>query len=326
MKAIFIDTNIFLLFYHFSQDDLSILEKLQDHLSNKKLTLYLTSQVKDEFFRNRENKILDALKIFKEINFSIKIPTLFKDFDADCNKLIKQKKEFEKLHTVLMEKVTIAAKNSELKADKIIDSIFDSANHIVLNDNIYQIAVKRSKLGNPPGKKGDVCDAINWQLLVDNIAEGTDLIIISADGDYSSLLENKIHPFLKAEWEQKKSSKVELYKSLTQFFDKYIPNLQLKDEKKEIIDNLIMSLEESKSFQATHNVLTELFGFLDKLDAQQVNRIANAYLSNSQIRFIITDDDVKNFIKFVINKYDSIIKKEVIEKLNFLMLADEKND
>jgi hypothetical protein len=59
---LFIDTNIFLSFYHLSSDDLEELRKLGVLLDKKKVTLLLPKQVIDEYRRNREVKIADALK------------------------------------------------------------------------------------------------------------------------------------------------------------------------------------------------------------------------------------------------------------------------
>ena len=60
---IFIDTNIFLSFVdHLSNDDLEELNKLSLLLQQGKTKLYLPEQVVQEFRRNRDNKIADALK------------------------------------------------------------------------------------------------------------------------------------------------------------------------------------------------------------------------------------------------------------------------
>ena len=59
---LFIDTNIFLSFYHLSSADLEELRKLVVLIDQGRLKLYLPSQVVDEFRRNRDNKIADAIK------------------------------------------------------------------------------------------------------------------------------------------------------------------------------------------------------------------------------------------------------------------------
>ena len=62
---LYIDTNIFLSFYHLSSDDLEELNKLTVLLDQNRLTLYLPKQVVDEFRRNRDSKIADAVNKFK---------------------------------------------------------------------------------------------------------------------------------------------------------------------------------------------------------------------------------------------------------------------
>ena len=62
MKTLFIDTNILLSFYHLSSDDLEELRKLIALIDTGQITLVVTEQVKDEFFRNRGAKIADAMK------------------------------------------------------------------------------------------------------------------------------------------------------------------------------------------------------------------------------------------------------------------------
>lgn len=62
---LFIDTNIYLTFFHFSSDDLEELKKLIVVIKEGQINLILPDQVIDEFKRNREVKIADALKDLK---------------------------------------------------------------------------------------------------------------------------------------------------------------------------------------------------------------------------------------------------------------------
>ena len=61
MKNLFIDSNIWLSLYHFSNDDLAQFMKLKD-LIGVDFNILLPEQVVDEVNRNRENKIKDALE------------------------------------------------------------------------------------------------------------------------------------------------------------------------------------------------------------------------------------------------------------------------
>lgn len=312
-KAVFIDTNVFLMLYDFSKDDLGKLERLSDFLSKNSIKLYLTNQVKDEFFRNRENIIKRALDTLENLKFNLKLPTLANNFEEDCRALNESKKSYEQIHATLCKRIKKAALESSLKADNIMNSIFTSKSVRFLEHNhvIYCRSMSRIKLGNPPGKRNDIGDAINWELLLENLERNVGLIIISADNDYSSQLDDRlIHPFLSKEWRSKKSSDVELFKNLSTFFEKYIPDLQLNDEGHSVIDGLIMSLEFSSDFKSTHNIVYELSKHQDDLNPQQVDRIVDAYLNNSQVNWIMTDGDIKSFICYLIDKYESGIESD----------------
>src|SRR5262245_19658987 len=73
---IFIDTNIWLSFYHFSSDDLEELRKLGVLLEKRTVRVHLPEQVVEEFRRNREAKFVDAMKRFKDEKLSDEFPQL----------------------------------------------------------------------------------------------------------------------------------------------------------------------------------------------------------------------------------------------------------
>lgn len=80
MKHLFLDSQIWLSLYDFSNDDLRQFSKLND-LIGSEIQVYLTRQVYDEVYRNRENKINEALKKFKDIN--PQVPNLCKGY-TEC--------------------------------------------------------------------------------------------------------------------------------------------------------------------------------------------------------------------------------------------------
>ena len=80
MKNLFIDTNIWLSLYHFTNDDLNQFNKLKDLLDDE-VRLFVPRQVKDEITRNRESKLKDALSSF-EIK-DIKYPAFCKEY-GEC--------------------------------------------------------------------------------------------------------------------------------------------------------------------------------------------------------------------------------------------------
>ena len=60
IKNLFIDANVWLSLFHFSSDDLEQFSKLQA-LIGTDIVLYIPEQISHEVYRNRENKIKDAL-------------------------------------------------------------------------------------------------------------------------------------------------------------------------------------------------------------------------------------------------------------------------
>src|SRR4030065_173151 len=78
---IFIDTNVYLSFYHLSSDDLGELKKLVILAREGKVNLFLPEQVIDEFKRNRAGKIADALKRMREQRKSLQLPQIARQYD-----------------------------------------------------------------------------------------------------------------------------------------------------------------------------------------------------------------------------------------------------
>jgi predicted nucleic acid-binding protein len=81
LKNLFIDTNVFLSFYHLSNDDLEEIHKLAVLIERKEIRLWLTEQVEDEFSRNREVKVYDAIKKLKEHKIKGAFPQFCKDYN-----------------------------------------------------------------------------------------------------------------------------------------------------------------------------------------------------------------------------------------------------
>ena len=236
MKNLFIDTNIWLSLYDFTNDDLSKFTKLKSHLGTT-IKLAIPKQVKYEIIRNRENKLKNSMK-----KFSLNLPQFpvftkeyeqYKPFQIQMDELRSKfddwKKNIEK---------DIAEEN--LPADKTILEFFGDANYIDCEE-VIDLGYKRYKIGNPPGKDNKYGDAIIWEALLKNIPNGEDLYIISADKDYRSVIdEKKINPFLEKEWNIKKGSSIKFYTNLVDFLKEHVADivLQAEREKLELIEKL----------------------------------------------------------------------------------------
>lgn len=318
---VFIDTNVYLNFYHLSKEDLEELRKVFVLQQNEKVTLWLTDQVKYEYNRNRESKIADALKKFKEEKLNNQIPQMVKGY-SEYHDLINAIKSYDNAKSKILERMKSDIDEQELNADKVIRSIFSRGNELIVDKKILVKAKKRFDRGNPPGKKGSYGDSINWVALLEGIPQNEDLHLISEDGDYfSPLNEDQLNGFLKDEWEAQKSSKIFMYKRLSHFMAKNFPQAKLATElEKEI---LIKELAESPAYMDTHRVLRRL-SKISEFSSSQVNEIIKAYVENNQIYWIIEDEDVLDFAHKLLAQYKDVISEDNLSLLYELLPCDDQ--
>ena len=120
---VFIDTNILLNFFHFSKDELDALNDVFASHEQGSAKVHLTQQVCDEFKRNREVKIKDALKRFKEVSFTAQLPSFMKGYEefSDIKRLSNKLQQKSKS---ILEKVYADIFAKKLIADCLIGEIF----------------------------------------------------------------------------------------------------------------------------------------------------------------------------------------------------------
>jgi len=319
---VFIDTNIFLNFYHFTNDDLDALNSVFVSNDQGAITLHLTDQVRDEFWRNRETKIKDALKQFRSLNLSAQFPYFMKVYP--------EYSELQELNNALKSKFSDISKKSakdikenNLQADHLIGGIFSNSSVIITNKRTYNRAKMRMDIGNPPGKNSSIGDAINWLLLLSNVPNGEDLYVISEDSDfYSSIDESEVNPFLLNEWETLKDSKIKGYRNLKDFMKDHYDGITLSfdPEKKELID----MLETSCNFASTHTLISRLNGY-GYFSLEEAKTILDAAVANSQFGDIIRDRDVLDFIKMAILPHENNLTKKNHKDIIKEMLKHEGN-
>lgn len=309
---VFIDTNVFLSFYHLTNDDLEELRKLKVLLEKGSLALHLPDQTVDEYRRNRETKIADALKRLKEQKLNLQFPVLCKDYD-EYAKLRDLQREFEKQHSLLVVNISKDIESNSLKADQVIQELFDKAEVIETTEKLISKAQRRMSIGNPPGKNGSLGDAINWESLLENVPDGEDLYLIADDRDYFSVLdENKPKEFLISEWKRKKNAGVFFYRRLAPFFKKHYPDIKLASELEK--EMAVQQLVGSRAFTTTHSAIAKLTGF-ESFSQSQVSEIVDAALTNSQVNWILGDQDVFEFMTKFAVEYKNKIEEESYEKL-----------
>lgn len=317
---LFIDTNIYLTFYHYSSDDLEELKKLAVAIKGAEITLYLTEQVRNEFKRNRESKIADALKRLDAQKLSDQFPQMCQEYE-EYKALREALKRYEENKNRICQKLQSDIENKNLGADKVIAELFAKATCFDLSEALVSSAKMRMTLGNPPGKDGSYGDAINWETLLKKMPK-EDLYLLTDDKDYISPVNgNKLAEYLAEEWQEKKAARIVLYRKLSDFFrDKY-PSIKLASElEKELA---ISSLAQSGSFQATHLAIAKLATFTDFTDAQ-IRELVEAAITNSQIFWISGDGDVKNFMLNAIRDHQHIIDPQKLAVFNTYYANDGK--
>lgn len=314
---VFIDTNILLNFFHFTKEEIDALSNVFASHEHGAATVHLTEQVCDEFLRNRENKIKDALKKFKDVKFAAQLPAFMKQYEE--YELIRQKSaELQELAKAISQKVDADVIENGLLTDTLIKDIFNKSNPIATTPELFGKAHMRMSLGNPPGKNGSMGDAVNWMALLEAVPNGENLHVISEDGDfYSALDENRPHPFLKQEWKNKKQAEVFVYRTLSSFLKKHFDGVAFSYDKTK--DALIESLAEAGSFADTHYLIAKLeqFGYFS---LKEVQRILSAALVNKQFGWIVDDPDVYTFLKRVaVSRMGTLTDVEQIELLQKML-------
>jgi hypothetical protein len=303
---VFIDTNILLNFLHFSRDELDALSRVFASHSVGNAKVYLTQQVCDEFKRNREAKIKDALKRFGEAKFSVQLPSFTKGYSEHAQ-ILQLTQQLQQLSKNLQDKVLKDIAAQQLQADALIADIFKRTEIITTPKEIYERAVNRGKLGNPPGKKDSIGDAINWITLLEKVAAEEDIHIISEDGDFFSILdENAVSPFLVDEWKTKKKSNVRVYRTLSGFMKEHFNGIEFAFDKEK--EGLIAQLYSVRSFASCHGVIASLAEF-SYFSVDEIDRILAAAVVNDQFGWIVTDYDVSDFLNRVaVPKYLDIVE------------------
>jgi predicted nucleic acid-binding protein len=310
---LFIDTNIYLAFYHLSSDELEELNKIAVLVEQGELTLYVTDQVIAEFWRNREAKIADAMKRLREQKLNLSFPQMCKDYPQYAD-LRNHQKEYEQKHATLLDDMLADILATDLKADATIEKLFDKGTLLKTAPDIVTKARLRMDLGNPPGKDGSLGDALNWELLLQHVPKKQDLNLVSDDRDFASPLdEEELNQFLSREWKAAKEGEVFLYKRLSLFFKDEFPDIKLATELEK--DLWIQRLASSDNFANSHIVVGKLGDYIADFTAAQANAVVEAALTNSQVGWIIKDVDVEAFYRNLLKTHAANIDPAILQAI-----------
>lgn len=262
----------------------------------------------DEFLRNREAQIADALKKFEEQKLPKQFPQICKDY-AEFGQIRDAIKKYEENKNKILQKLREDAKIKNLGADKLISDLFIKSKLIEYNEEILSAAKLRIELGNQPGKKGSYGDAVNWETIL-AVGPSEDFYLITHDKDYiSEIDERKLAQFLQEEWSQKKGTHIYFFSKLSVFFKDKFPRINLASElEKELALNKLVN---SRDFKTTHEAIAQLSEISD-FTLDEINEMVRASVKNSQIFWIKNDSDVKSFFNNIVVNHEKEIDPTLI--------------
>lgn len=321
MRYLLIDTNIYLEFYRFAKDDLEELRKLSELVRTREIMLYANEQLRDEFRRNRENVLAQAMKAVKDTHVPSAFPQVLRNYQQ-FQQLARARESFATEVNRLLERAREDAAERRLPADELLDELMSLAVDHQITDAIVQSAKDRFDRGNPPGKDKSYGDAITWEALLVHHPDLFHLDIITADGDYlSPLRSDALHEYLEHEWTAKKKSTVTAYETLGSYLKEHYPDIELSTEVASTV--AVSRLEGSGSFGATHKAITALERVGD-FTSDQVQRLIDAALNNGQVSAIIGDHDVRGFFQRLLEWHGAAAGPDRVAALQALLLSAEE--
>jgi hypothetical protein len=299
---LFIDSSSWLSLYHFTKDDLQKLQRVNELIDKGKITLYVPEQTRDEVKRNRDEKIIDAMKRFREAKIPDQFPQLCKDY-AEHPELVELVDRYRAVKSKLTKQVDEDIAGYTLKADQVIHQLLDKGRLIQRTSVILQAARDRHDVGNPPGKGKSLGDEINWESLLSAVPQGSDLHLIARDGDYAGNIDDKAcNSYLKQEWRTKKGGDVRLYILLTEFFNANFPDVKLASETEE--DRLIEKLEaEGLIAPSARDTLAKLAACRE-LTQEQIDRIVEVGLNRNNHLSVVADSLIRFHLRQILQGRD----------------------
>jgi hypothetical protein len=253
-------------------------------------------------------KIKDALNKFEGAKFTSQFPHFLRAYEEYAT-IRNLASELEERRKSLLEKIAkdIAAKS--LVADRLIGQILKTSSIAPVTQQIYESAVTRVALANPPDKNKSLGDSVNWLILKKVVPDGEDIHVISEDGDFYSVLdEERAHPFLTEEWNRDKKGTLYVYRNLSKFMAEHFDGVAFAYDKEK--DALIDNLRETGSFAGTHAVIAKLAAY-PYFSLRELIRILAAAVENDQFRMIAQDYDVSDLLnRIAVPRLDSIASEE----------------
>ena len=264
-------------------------------IERKDVDLLLPQQVVDETWRRRAAVINKSFAQFKN-----PVKLQFPSYCRNQGQYVSVKAALDNLgdsHRKMIDEVTEAIRREELGADLLLKRLFRLATQLERTPQLMDAARQRVELGNPPGKKGSIGDAVNWEALLSMVPSKASLFFISGDGDFASPVSRELpNEFLVGEWAQRKASSLHLFRTLSQFFESHEQFKDIDLERESEKKRLIQELGESPNFSMTHALIARLSEYGD-FTSEQVVELVEILLTNRQVTWIAGDGDVSEFYR-----------------------------
>jgi hypothetical protein len=274
---LFIDTNTLFSSYFGPDSDWKSLQELEKMIKSKKVDLFFTEQIENEYLRNVASRIDQTRDSLNKLTFEFTCKPKLDDLDDDFRSKMEQdiskiKKDFERY-----KEKKINGFEEKLKVGiELIDRIFSSANKIGYSEAIIERAKLRHIKGNPPKKDNDNSygDAINWESILE-YGTNDDFVIITKDPDYleKGSKGKMLNRVLVKEWKEKTKNKLTYHLSIGTFINDF--------EKKDLISKSTI-LKESYSIPVLDYSSNIVLGAIATLESIQVSRATaiNSLVSN----------------------------------------------
>jgi len=231
--------------------------------------------------------------------------------------------------SLLNEKLLKDVQDRELKADKIISSIFELSHLIKIDKNNVDKAKERYDLWNPPWKNWSYWDALNWELLLewvkvwDFYKDIERLYFITDDKDFISKIDwSKFNQFLYDEWLDKKQFPIKFFKKLSWFFQEKFPNIKLAEDLRKNV--IISDFVNSRTFANTRRCLY-IFETINDFTDSELNQLIKASIENNQIYWIKDDPGITKRINNLIEWKRDKIDSETLQAFDEIYNVNEEN-
>lgn len=284
MEYLLLDTNVYLSFYKYSDIQLEWLKTILELIKKWDFKLLLPEQIILEIRRNRERKISESIKEIKWIWEWIGLPRIC-DHYSEKIELLEKIKELRNIKEKLISRILEEENSQTLRADLLLKDIEDVWISLQTTDIIYNKAIKRFNIWNPPWKNNSYWDAIIRESLLSFDNKENWIVFVSLDWDFwCSLNDNRIEKFLEHEREYEwKKWKLKFYRKLKDFFTDYDIPVILNDEF--LLERLIKKITfECNSFNEAREIVREISELdYDIFNKKNIEDLMIASLNNNQV-------------------------------------------